>query len=91
MEIDALSRKVVDIKYGNMRSGWCSKQVGGPFRVGVWKCIRRGWVAFAAHVRHEVRDGSRGLLCGDLPLKLLFPELFTIACGKDTWVVENMQ
>jgi hypothetical protein len=29
--------------------------------------------------------------CGDLPLKLLFPELFTIACGKDTWVEENMQ
>jgi hypothetical protein len=23
-------------------------------------------------------------------LKFLFPELFTIACGKDTWVEENM-
>jgi hypothetical protein len=22
--------------------------------------------------------------CGDLPLKILFPELFTIVCGKDT-------
>jgi hypothetical protein len=26
-----------------------------------------------------------------LPLKVLFPELFTIACGKDTWMEENMQ
>jgi hypothetical protein len=52
--------------------------------------------AFAAHVRYEVGDGSRILFwhdvwCGDLPLKLLFPELFTIACGKETWVAENMQ
>jgi hypothetical protein len=25
-----------------MRGGWCSKEVGGSFGVGVWKCIRRG-------------------------------------------------
>jgi hypothetical protein len=28
--------------------------------------------------------------CGELPLKVLFPELFTIAYGKDEWVEENM-
>jgi hypothetical protein len=27
MERDALWRKVVDIKYGSMRGGWCSKEV----------------------------------------------------------------
>jgi hypothetical protein len=96
MEMDALWRKVVDIKYGSMRVGWCFKEVGGSFGVGVWKCITRGWDAFAAHVRYEVEDGSLILFwhdvwCGDLPLKLLFPELYTIACGKDTWVEENMQ
>jgi hypothetical protein len=32
----------VDIKYGSMMGGWCSKEVGGSFGVGVWKCIRRG-------------------------------------------------
>jgi hypothetical protein len=42
---------VVDIKYGSMRGGWCFEEVGGPFGVGVWKRIRRGWAAFAAHVR----------------------------------------
>jgi len=53
MERDALWRKVVDVKYGSMRGGWCSKEVGGSFGFGVWKSIRRGWDAFAAHVRYE--------------------------------------
>jgi hypothetical protein len=83
MEMDALWRKVVDIKYGSMSGGWCSKEVGGSFGVGVWKCIRRGWDAFSAHVRYEVEDGSRILFwhdvwCGDLPLKLIFPELLLL-------------
>jgi hypothetical protein len=39
---DVLWRKVVAIKYGSMRGGWCTKKVGGSFGVGVWKCIRRG-------------------------------------------------
>lgn len=29
MDMDALWRKVVDIKYGSMRGDWCSKEVGG--------------------------------------------------------------
>jgi hypothetical protein len=77
MERDALWRKVVDIKYGSMRGGWCSKEVGGSFGVGVWKYIRRGWDSFAAHVRYKVGDGSLILFwhdvwCEDLPLKFLF-------------------
>jgi len=39
-ERDALWRKVVNIKYGSMRGGWCSKEVVGSFGVGVWKSIR---------------------------------------------------
>jgi len=96
LERDALWRKVVDIKYGSMRGGWCSKEVGGSFGVGVWKCIRRGWDAFAAHVRYEVGDGSKVLFwhdvwCGEVPLKTLFLDLFLIASGKDAWVEESMQ
>jgi hypothetical protein len=33
IERDALWRKVVDIKYGSMRGGWSSKEVGGPYGV----------------------------------------------------------
>jgi hypothetical protein len=54
-----------------------------------WECgnVFGGVVFFAAHVSFEVRDGSRVLFwhdvwCEELPLKLLFSELFTI--GKDT-------
>jgi len=90
MEMDALWRNVVTIKFGSMRGGWCSKEVGGSFGVGEWKCIRRGCDAFVAHVRYEVGDGSKVLFwhdvwCGELPLKTLFSELFLIACGKDGW------
>ena len=92
MEIGGL---VVETKYQSTRGGWCSKEVGGPYGVGIWKCIR-GWAGFANHVRFEVGDGSKVLFwhdvwCGEQPLKNIFPELFTIACRKDVWVAETMQ
>lgn len=56
--------------------------------MGVWKFIRRGWAGFAHYVRYEIDNGSKVLFwhfvwCGEPPLKVLFPELFTIACGKE--------
>jgi hypothetical protein len=39
-----LWRKLVYIKYGSMRGSWGSKEVGGPYGVGAWKCIRGGWL-----------------------------------------------
>jgi hypothetical protein len=69
--------------------------VGGPYGVGVWKCIWRGWDNFKQYVQFEVGDGSRVLFwhdvwCGELPLKILFPALFNIACTEEAWVEENM-
>jgi hypothetical protein len=61
MERDAFWRKVVDVKYGSLRGGWCSKEVGGSYGFGVWKSIRRGWDAFAAHGRYEIGNGSKVL------------------------------
>jgi len=46
--------KGCSLEKGGVRGGWCSKEVGVSFGVGVWKCIRRGWDAFAGHVRYEV-------------------------------------
>jgi len=96
LERDALWRKVVDFKYGSMRGGWCSKEIGGSFGFGVWKGIRRGLDAFATHVRYEIGNGLKVLFwhdvwCREIPLKTLFPELFLIARSKDAWVEENMQ
>jgi hypothetical protein len=68
-------RSVVATKYDSLRGGWCSKEVVGPYGVGVWKCIRRGGKVFSNFVRYEVRDGStmrfwHDLWCGEQPLKL---------------------
>ena len=83
------------VKYGTMRGGWHSKEVGGSYGVGVWKSIQRWWDKIKQHVRFEVGDGSRVLFwhdvwCGELPLKILFLALFSIACAKEAWVEENM-
>jgi hypothetical protein len=56
----------VDVKYGSMRGGWCSKEVGGSFGFGIWKSIRRGWDAFAAHVRYEINNDSKVLFWHDV-------------------------
>jgi hypothetical protein len=56
----------VEVKYDTMRGGWCSKEVGRSYGVGVWKCIRRGRDKFKPHVRFEVGDGSRVLFWHDL-------------------------
>jgi hypothetical protein len=58
--------------------------------------IRREWDSFAKHVRYEVGDGSSVLFwhdvwCVEQPLKVSFPKLFTIACGKDACMADNMQ
>jgi hypothetical protein len=45
-EREALWRVVVEAKYDSLSGGWCSKEVVGPFGVGVWKHIRRGWGCF---------------------------------------------
>ncbi len=45
---------VVDIKYGSLVGVWCTNIVSGPYGMSLWKCIRRGWDAFAGHVRYEV-------------------------------------
>jgi hypothetical protein len=45
-EKEAFWRLVVEAKYGCLNGGWCSKEVEGPFGVGVWKHIRRGWGVF---------------------------------------------
>jgi hypothetical protein len=57
-EGEAWWRKFVEMKYDIMRGDWCSKEVGGSYGVGVWKCIRRAWDIFKQHVRFEVGNGS---------------------------------
>jgi hypothetical protein len=75
--------------------GWYSKEVVGPFAVGVWKYIRRGWKFFSKVVRYEVGDGSKFMFwhdvwCGEQPLMISYPDLYSIAHCKDAWVANYM-
>jgi hypothetical protein len=70
MERETLWRLVVETKFDNMRGDWCSKEIVGPFGVGVWKHIKWGWGVFLSFMRYEVGDGSKirfwyNLWCGD--------------------------
>jgi hypothetical protein len=43
---EALWRAVVYSKYCSAWGEWCSNEVHGLYRVGLWRNIRRGWGAF---------------------------------------------
>jgi exonuclease III len=93
-ESEALWYKIIKEKYEDQEGGWCSKEISGPFGVGLWKHIRRGWDKFAQYVRFEVGMGSKigfwhDTWCGSQPLKQTFPSLFRIARYKEAWVKDN--
>jgi hypothetical protein len=52
-EREALWHKIIKAKYEDQDGGWCSKVVSGPYGVGLWKHIRRGWDTFSKGVRFE--------------------------------------
>jgi hypothetical protein len=95
MERDAYWRKVVEIKYGSMWGGWCSEEGHGSYGVSVWKSIRKDWGCFVPFISYRVGAGDKvqfwhAIWCSDLPLKVLFPELFSIAREKDASVAALM-
>ena len=59
IEKDALWRKVIELKYGCLWGGWCSRSVNGPFGVALWKSISQGWPSFSHHILYDIGDGSR--------------------------------
>jgi hypothetical protein len=58
-EMEALWHKIIKAKYEDQDGGWCSKEVSGPYGVGLWKHIRRGWGIFSEGVRFEVGIGLK--------------------------------
>ena len=40
METDALWRRVIEAKYGNILGGWCTKKVTSAYGVSLWRFIR---------------------------------------------------
>ena len=46
METDALWRRVIEAKYGNVWGDWCTKKVTSAYGVSLWRFIRSGWLNF---------------------------------------------
>jgi hypothetical protein len=95
MERDALWRKVVDVKYGSMRVVGVLRRLGVLMGLACGKVLGGDGMLLQL-VRYEIGNGSKVLFwhdvwCGEIPLKILFPELFLIARRKEAWVEENMQ
>ena len=62
---------------------WCTRPVNGPYDVGLWKYISRGWPSFSHLILYDIGDGSRvkfwhDLWCGETSLAISYPELFRV-------------
>jgi hypothetical protein len=96
IESESLWRRVIDSKSGSMWGGWCSHIVTQAYGVSLWKFIRAGWNTFSNYISYMVGDGSRIKFwhvpwCGDQPLKLSFPELYSLARYPEATVAESMR
>ena len=95
METDALWRRVVEEKYGNIWGGWCTKKVTNPYGVSLWRYIRSGWLNFSKFLVYDVGDGTRvkfwkHVWCGDCTLQEAFLEFYCLSRSKDSSVAEVM-
>ena len=92
---DCTWKFLITSKYGVDGLGWCSKEVCGPFRVGLWKEILKesSWVK--ENWSFFVGNGTRirfwlDTWCGTVSLRHSFPTLFDLAVNKfetvqDVW------
>ena len=86
----------MDSKFGSSWGAWCSFKLLGPYGVGLWKNIRRGWMMFYGHARFELGDGSKikfwhDVWCGEKAFKEAFLILYSIACVKDAFFAVHME
>ena len=80
-ETSHLWRRVIAMKCGEGKGGWCTRACSRAHGHGLWWSISEGWETIAKHFPVVVGDGSRILFwhdkwTGDVPLKSLYPQLF---------------
>ena len=86
---------MIELKYGSVWRGWCTRSVNGPYGVGLWKYISQGWPSFSSHILYDIGDGSRVKFwqdqwCGETYLVVRYPALFRFCRNKDAIVAELM-
>ena len=94
-ERDPLWRQVIEVKYGCVWGGWCTSPIFGPYGIGLWKNISRGW-PFSCYILYDIGDGSRlkfwlDCWCGETPLAVRILELFRFCRDKKASVAELMK
>ncbi|WJZ87793.1 hypothetical protein VitviT2T_007145 [Vitis vinifera] len=92
-EKDNLWKKAIGVKYGQEGCGWRTKEVCGPYGVGLWKEIMKEAEWCWESMDLKVGKGNRVLFwmdkwCGNEALSQTFPQLFTLAGHKNAKVCE---
>ena len=64
-ETSCLWRRVIAMKYGEGKGGWCTRACSRAHGCGLWWSISEGWETFAKHFSFMVGDGSRILFWHD--------------------------
>ena len=95
IEEDAFWRQVIEMKYGCVWGGWCTRFVNGPYGVGLWKNISQGWPSFSRHILYDNGDGPRVKFwqdrwCGETSFVVRYPDLFRFCTNKDANVAKLM-
>ncbi|XP_059599050.1 uncharacterized protein LOC132255193 [Vitis vinifera] len=92
-EKDNLWKTVIGVKYGQEGCGWKTKEVCGPFGVGLWKDIMKEVDWCWENIDFKVGKGNRVLFwtdkwCGNEALAQSYPQLFTLAGHKNAKICE---
>ncbi|RVW74115.1 Transposon TX1 uncharacterized 149 kDa protein [Vitis vinifera] len=90
---EALWRRVISLKYGEVKGRWRTQDVIGRNGVGLWKAIRKKWWLLDGRLAYHVGNGQRVRFwkdkwCRDGPLCESFSSLFSISMSKNVWVSE---
>uniref|UniRef100_A0A2N9EUT4 Uncharacterized protein n=1 Tax=Fagus sylvatica TaxID=28930 RepID=A0A2N9EUT4_FAGSY len=90
-----LWRWVIVAKYGCEWGGWLSGNPRGTHGCSLWKGILSGWANFHHQVKLVAGLGTRILFwhdhwCGDIPLKVRFPVLFSCSSSQSASVASCM-
>ena len=88
-----LWRRIIAMKYGEGKGGWCTRACSRAHGCGLWSSISEGWETFTKHLSFVLGDGACILFwhdkwTGDVPLKILYPQLFLCSANKEACISE---